>query len=138
MTVLKVFSANGGELAVFVAERSSKRLLGLAVLRGLPSRTGLLIADCRSIHTFGMRFPLDVVFVAVGPRCLEVVELHGSVPRRRVVRASRPGVGALELPGGEARRLELAPGLRLRHRPATPRGLQPQDSPDPLWQIPAW
>ena len=103
MTVLQVFSANGGKVAVFVAERYSKRLLGLTGLRGLPSRTGLLIPDCRSIHTFGMRFPLDVVFVGsagpLGDR--PVVAVHASLPAwTGLVPLVRGAHGVLELPVG--------------------------------------
>jgi uncharacterized membrane protein (UPF0127 family) len=53
----------------------------------------LLIPRCSSIHTFGMRFPLEVVFLDGEGRELE---------RRRVVPrriASRRGAGSvLELP----------------------------------------
>lgn len=114
-TVRCLVLPDGGRLTAFVAERFPERLLGLAGLRSLPAGVALLIPGCRSIHTFGMRFRLDVLFVAVGPRSLEVLELHRAVPRRRVVRASRAGVGALELPTGEAERLSLAPGLSLDH-----------------------
>jgi uncharacterized protein len=106
---------DGGALATYVAERYRDRLLGLAGLPWLPPGAALLIPGCRSIHTFGMRFRLDVLFVEAGPGALEIVELHRAVAPRRVVRAARGGVGALELAAGEAERLALALGLRLRH-----------------------
>jgi len=46
-----------------VALTSLSRLLGLAWLDRERAGTGLLIPWCRSIHTFGMRFPLEVVFL---------------------------------------------------------------------------
>jgi uncharacterized membrane protein (UPF0127 family) len=104
---------DGGALAALVAERYRERLLGLAGLRWLPPGAALLIPACRSIHTFGMRFRLDVLFVEVHPRSLEIAELHRAVAPRRVVRAARGGLGALELAAGEAERLALAPGLSL-------------------------
>ncbi len=121
----------GGTLAAFVAERYRERLLGLAWLTSLPAGAALLIPDCRSIHTLGMRFRLDVVFVEIGPHFLEIVELHRDVPRRRVVRAARGGVGALELPAGAAQRFLLAPGLSLGHRAAGSHGLQPKRPEEP-------
>jgi uncharacterized protein len=117
MTVRYLDSPNGCTLAAFVAERHLERLLGLAGLRSLGAGAALLIPGCRSIHTFGMRFRLDVLFVAIGPRCIEILELHRAVPGGRVVRSSRHGVGALELATYEAERLSLAPGLSLGHRP---------------------
>ena len=55
---------------------------------------GLLIPGCRSIHTFGMRFAIDVAFLdaegAVLSRRLEL-------PRRRVV-ADRRASAVLEVP----------------------------------------
>jgi uncharacterized membrane protein (UPF0127 family) len=46
---------------VRIAERFHRRLIGLLGKRGLEPGTGLLIYPCSSIHTFGMRFALDVV-----------------------------------------------------------------------------
>ena len=39
------------------------RLLGLAGLREELAGAGLLLPRCRSIHTLGMRFPIDVAFL---------------------------------------------------------------------------
>jgi hypothetical protein len=50
-------------LRVPVARRLSTRLLGLALLDRERAGPGLLIPRCRSIHTFGMRFPLDVALL---------------------------------------------------------------------------
>ena len=46
-----------------VATTVSSRLLGLALLRREHAGAGLLIPRCRSVHTFGMRFPIDVLFL---------------------------------------------------------------------------
>ena len=48
------------------------RLLGLAGLRALPPATGLLLPRTRSIHTFGMRFPLDLVWIDPEERVLRI------------------------------------------------------------------
>jgi uncharacterized protein len=92
------------EVAAFVAERYRDRLLGLAWLRELPPRTGLLIPRCRSVHTFGMRFRLDVMFVTLERGSLLVHDARHGVSPGRLVRASpsvrtKPGLAALELPG---------------------------------------
>ena len=70
------------------------RLLGLALLPRERAGQGLLIPRCRSVHTLGMRFRLDLVFMDADGR---VVELRRAVPPGRFVRC--PGAMAvLEFP----------------------------------------
>ena len=77
-----------------IATTRASRLLGLALLDCERAGRGLLIPSCRSVHTFGMRFTLDVVFLDAEGR---VVELRRAVPPNRVLRC--PGATAvLELP----------------------------------------
>jgi hypothetical protein len=80
----------------YVAEGARARLLGLAWLNDLPEGCGLLIPRCRSIHTFGMRFALDVDFLGEGGQVLRRVK---AVPPRRVVRC-RGAVAVLERVAG--------------------------------------
>lgn len=58
------------------------RLRGLALRREPPPGVALLIPRCRSVHTFGMRFALDLVWLD-GER--RVVRIDRAVPPRRVV-----------------------------------------------------
>jgi uncharacterized membrane protein (UPF0127 family) len=77
-----------------VATRMPSRLLGLSLLRRRRAGAGLLIPRCRSVHTFGMRFRLDLLFLDEEGR---VIELRRAVPPGRFVRC--PGAAAvLELP----------------------------------------
>src|SRR5215218_2606133 len=81
---------------LFTARPWRVRLLGLALLPSLPRDCALLIPRCYSIHTFGMRFPIDVVFL---DRSGGVLRVMRAVPRRRVV--SCPGaVAVIELSAG--------------------------------------
>jgi len=50
-------------LVVHEATTLRARLLGLAFMRPPPPDHALLIPRCRSIHTFGMRFAIDVTFL---------------------------------------------------------------------------
>jgi len=70
------------------------RLLGLAFLLRHRAGAGLLIPRCRSVHTFGMRFPLDVLFLDGEGR---VIELRRGVRSRCVIRC-RGALAVLELP----------------------------------------
>lgn len=77
-----------------VAVTLLSRLLGLALLRLERAGEGLLIPRCRSVHTFGMRFPIHVVFLGAAMVPLSV---RGSVPPNRILR--QPGAEAVvELP----------------------------------------
>jgi uncharacterized membrane protein (UPF0127 family) len=82
-----------------LARGARARLLGLALLDHDRAGPGLLIPHCRSVHTFGMRFALDVVFLDAGGRAVSV---RRSVPANRVI-SERGAVAVLELPAGPAR-----------------------------------
>lgn len=72
------------------------RAWGLLGRRGLESGEALLIRPCNSVHTFFMRFPIDVLFMNRAGRALKLVP--GLVPWRV---AACPGAHtALELPEG--------------------------------------
>ena len=93
-------------LRVFEAVSPGSRLLGLALIDTLPEGHALLLRGCSSIHTFGMRFALDVVFLDAG---LDAVRLVHRLPPRRLVRC--PGShSVLEARAGEAERF-LRAGL---------------------------
>lgn len=70
------------------------RLLGLARLDRAAAGPGLLLPRCSSVHTFGMRFDLDIYFLG---RDGEILEMRRAVPPRRLV-ASRGAVAVLEIP----------------------------------------
>ena len=51
-----------------------QRLFGLLALKPLKESEGLLIKDCRSIHTMWMRYSIDVVFINKKGRATAVYE----------------------------------------------------------------
>jgi uncharacterized membrane protein (UPF0127 family) len=77
-----------------VAVTLLSRLLGLALLRSGRAGEGLLIPRCRSVHTFGMRFALDVTFLDARG---EAIAVRRRVPAGRIVR-QRGATAVLELP----------------------------------------
>lgn len=81
-----------------VATTLRSRLLGLAGLDRGEAGPGLLIPGCRSVHTFGMRFPLDVVFLDADGG--EIASRRGVGPRRLV--GDRRAAAVLELPSGRS------------------------------------
>ena len=83
---------------IHVASSWRERLVGLAWRRSVPPGTGLLLPRCRSVHTFGMRFALDLVWLDARG---EVVRVDRGVPPLRV-RSCRAARCVVELPAGEA------------------------------------
>lgn len=98
-----------GLLRVRVAEHFWSRALGLLVGAPLEATEALLIAPCSSIHTIGMRYPIDVVFVDREARVLRVCP---AVEKGRM-RFARGARAVLELRSGVAAEHGLAPGVRL-------------------------
>ena len=108
LAVLPIRSLPGG-LVVAEARSIRSRLLGLAFVAGLPPGHALLIAPCRSVHTAGMRFPLDLIFLDRAGEVVRVVRALG--PRR--LAGCRRARAVLECRAGEADRfLGAAPLLR--------------------------
>lgn len=55
-----------------VATSMWSRFWGLLGRGSLPSQEGLLIDPCNSVHTFFMRFPIDVLFLDEDDRVLKI------------------------------------------------------------------
>ena len=83
-----------------VATTFRVRLFGLAGLTREQAGAGLLIPRCASVHTFAMRFDLDLIFLDGEGRELAV---HLGVPPRRLLWV-RGAAAVLEIPspGGES------------------------------------
>ena len=83
-----------------VANSRWARLRGLAWRRTPPAGWALLFPRCRSVHTFGMRFPIDVVFL---DRHGCPMAIRHSVKPGRVVRHRR-AAAVIEMKAGDADR----------------------------------
>jgi uncharacterized membrane protein (UPF0127 family) len=93
-----------------VADGFLSRFLGLMGRRALPDGEALLLVPGGSVHTFFMRFPLDVVYLDRDGTPLRVT------PHVRPWRLSRAPRGArfvLELTAGQAAVSGLEEGARL-------------------------
>jgi uncharacterized protein len=89
-----------GPKPIPVAKDFRTRLRGLAFRDRDQAGPGLLIPRCASVHTFGMRFALDVYFLDREGR---VLAERRQVPPRRVVwlRGARKVLEIPSPPGGE-------------------------------------
>ena len=86
------------------------RMRGLLGRDGLSSGEGMLIKPAPSVHTFFMRFPIDVLFL---DREMHVLRIARELRPWRVA-ACRKARAVLELPAGEAERRGVRVGDRLR------------------------
>ncbi|KDR93781.1 hypothetical protein SAMN02745945_00976 [Peptoclostridium litorale DSM 5388] len=66
-----------------MADSFFKRLRGLMGKRGLGKEECLIITPCNSIHTFFMKFPIDVIFV--DGECKVVKLIRGIAPKKMVM-----------------------------------------------------
>jgi len=86
------------------------RLVGLLGRRALPDGEALIIPRCRSIHTVGMQFPIDAVFV---DRAFRVVALREDLSPGRIVSPVWKAWGVVEMAAGSLARVRLAVGDQL-------------------------
>lgn len=97
------------------ANSVATRIQGLLGRTTLPDGEGLLIDPCNNVHTFFMKFPIDVVFLDSSNVVVRVKELSPWRISPLVFSARR----VLELPLGTARKHALAVGQRLEFEPCS-------------------
>ena len=109
MKTIALRTAEGRFIAheVRVAYSLAARWLALSRERSLPTRAGLLLSPARGIHTLGMRFAVDVVFLS---RQMRVLGLAPRVQPWRIVLAPRGTGRVLELAAGQIAATALKTG----------------------------
>lgn len=121
MKTLELRTADGRCIArhVHMACSFRSRCIGLLRQTNMPEHGGLLLVPGGSIHTLGMRFTIDVVFLSRQMRVLGLVE---RVPPWRVVIAPRGTARVLELAAGKVAATRLTAGtyLTVDSAPADP------------------
>jgi uncharacterized protein len=88
---------------------SASRRKGLLKRDSFPEGSALIIAPSNAIHTFFMRFAIDVAFVTKDGR---VLKTRTAMPARRIA-ASLRAFAVVELPAGALARSDLKPGDQL-------------------------
>jgi uncharacterized membrane protein (UPF0127 family) len=82
---------------ISMADSSLRRLVGLLGKRSLAPGYGLFIVPSQAVHTVGMAFPIDVVFV---DKKYNVLGVRKAVRPFRITRVFWKAFGVLELPAG--------------------------------------
>lgn len=96
---------------VTVATSFHARLKGLLGRRELPVGEGLLLWRVNGVHSVGMRFPIDVLYLDEQGTIIKVVQ---SLVPNRVARATAGAHSCLELAAGSASGFGLEQGIRVR------------------------
>ena len=92
--------------AVEVADTSARRRIGLLRHTRLERGEGLWITPCESVHTFCMKFPIDLVYL---DKHRNVRKVRNAVPAWRVS-ACLTARSVLELPPGTAKETDTQVG----------------------------
>lgn len=98
-TKLRAANATRGTLLADradIADTSAKRRQGLLKRKGLAPGEGLWIVPCEGVHTFFMKFPIDVVFLN---KKRKVLKIRPNMRRGRIA-LSLLAHSVLELPAG--------------------------------------
>ena len=99
--------------SVEVADSGTARSRGLLGRKALAAGEGLWIVPCESIHTFGMQFALDLVYI---DRQHRVRKIRRNVPPWRVS-ACLTAHSVIELAAGSLREFDVLPGDTLVFSP---------------------
>ena len=113
MKVLKLYNSTTGRPVaerVLLANTSLTRLRGLLGRRGLAPTEALWLRPCNGVHTLGMAFAIDAIFL---DKQLRVVKLVENLRPFRVTRPHLAAHSVLEMAANSASRLSLKVGDQL-------------------------
>ncbi|HWG21494.1 MAG TPA: DUF192 domain-containing protein [Terracidiphilus sp.] len=98
-----------------VADRGERRRKGLLGRTGLAPGEGLWIVPCEAVHTFGMKFAIDLIFL---DRKWRVVKVRHAVRSGRISGSLRAH-SVVELPAGTVRASLTETGDQLDFEPVS-------------------
>ena len=96
-------------LTVSKTETALERTRGLLKKPALSEKEGFWITSCNAIHTFGMAYPLDIIFLNKG------LQIRKITPNLKPFRLSMNwfAQSVLELQAGTANKIGLTPGDKM-------------------------
>lgn len=98
-----------------VADSFFRSLIGLMGRPRLDTGHGLWIVPCQSVHTFWMRFSIDVVFLDQHHKVIDLIE---SLKPFRISRHLSKASGVIELPVGAIKtsRTQIGDEIRIAEK----------------------
>lgn len=106
MQTVQIFNVTKGVVIAPQAQLACTlipRLKGLLGRSGLGQDQGLILKPCNSIHTFFMRFTIDVLFL---DKNMRIVKIINSMPPFRLSPLVWTSQMAVELPAGKVAQTE--------------------------------
>jgi len=97
---------------VKIADRFITRLKGLMGSPELEDGTGLMLVPCNCVHTWFMRYPIDVVFIN---RENTIVKIVDSMKPYHIGSIVKQACSVLELKAGSCQKLGITVGDRLKY-----------------------
>ncbi|HEX8926196.1 MAG TPA: DUF192 domain-containing protein [Terriglobales bacterium] len=94
-----------------VAERGLDGVIGLLGRRSLDAGQGMLIVPTQAVHTIGMAFPIDLVFI---DKHNKVIATREDIPPFRISKFYWKALGVIELPIGTIRDTRTQVGDQLK------------------------
>ena len=94
------------------------RMRGLLGTESLPEGEGLWIRPCRGIHSIGMKYAFDALFI---DPAMKVAGAYRRFPRNRISKLFPSAGGVLELPAGTIARTGTRVGDEIVFREKKPR-----------------
>lgn len=95
---------------VKVADRFGTRLVGLLRTAGLAENQGLLMKKCNQVHTFGMKFFIDAIFLSKDG---DILHIEHEMGPGKVSPHIKRAYWVLELKSGSGRQYHLEINQRL-------------------------
>ncbi len=92
-----------------VATTLFSRMKGLLGSKSLESTEGLIISDCKQVHTFFMHYPIDVIFLDSNDNVLKV----STLAPWRISSWVRNSKRVLEIAAGTAEKHGVKSGIKL-------------------------
>jgi uncharacterized protein len=92
---------------VMVADTFFKRLKGLMFTKELPEQSALHIMPCNEIHTFNMKYSIDVLYLDGNNNIIDVNE---NMAPGKIGRRVKNAISVVELPSGKVKRLGVKVG----------------------------
>jgi len=107
MQVIDVTNSKMVATQVKMAEGMWQRLKGLLGTKTLDPEQGLWIPKCQGIHTFGMQYAIDVVYLDEEWKAIDLVP---SIEPNRMGPVCPRARSVIELPAGTIERKEISIG----------------------------
>lgn len=92
---------------VMVADTFFKRLKGLMFTKELPDKNALHIVPCNEIHTFNMKYSIDVLYL---DKNNNILALDEAMQPGKIGKPVKSAVSVVELPSGKIKKLDIKVG----------------------------